>query len=380
MEIQTTEELVEWLAAGRPLGGVRLQDVDLGPLESRLMRETRLRGLVVLGGTISPQLLVHLQTHGAVVFPAESDAPVDVFRAHLYAGDELYAGLDGPGGYAMTIDSRAYEWGRDMRLAQDAYATLLKAIHDDSISDALDEWVDGRRVVGIMGGHAEPRGSGGYVAAARAGYALAGAGMLVATGGGPGAMEAANLGAVAPSAGALDEALGRLRPVPSFAPDVAAWVRVAFEVLESFGPRVTPRPGSPAPVVEPGAPVRGPRSLGVPTWFYGHEPPNVFAEGIAKYFSNAVREDGLLARSNAGVLVLPGAAGTVQEVFQLATRHYYAAPEATPPPMVLVGFDHWVETLPVWPLLRAMAQGRGMERSVHLVDDVAEAVALVAAG
>jgi predicted Rossmann-fold nucleotide-binding protein len=107
----------------------------------------------------------------------------------------------------------------------------------------------------------------------------------------------------------------------------------------------------------------------------------VFAEGIAKYFSNAVREDGLLARSNAGVLVMPGEAGTVQEVFQLATRLYYAADGDTPPPLVLVGVDHWVETFPVWPLLRAMARERGeMGRSIHLVDEAAEAVALVAAG
>jgi predicted Rossmann-fold nucleotide-binding protein len=119
--------------------------------------------------------------------------------------------------------------------------------------------------------------------------------------------------------------------------------------------------------------------LGVPTWFYGHEPPNIFAEGIAKYFSNAVREDGLLALSNAGVLVMPGAAGTVQEVFQLATRLYYAPEGSAPPPLVLVGFDHWVDTLPVWPVIRALAAGRGMADRVHLVDDAAEAVSLLAA-
>ncbi|HEY8308318.1 MAG TPA: Rossmann fold nucleotide-binding protein [Lapillicoccus sp.] len=380
MEIQSTAELADWLGAGRPLGGVRLQDLDLGPVEKALLRETRLSGLVVLGGEVSSALLVHLQSHGAVVFPEDPDTPVDVFRAHLYTGSELYAGLDGPGGYAATVDSRAYEWARDMRLADDAYATLLKAIHDDSISDALDEWVEGRRVVGIMGGHQVPRGTGGYTAAARTGHALAAAGLLVATGGGPGAMEAANLGAVAPSADALDEALERLRPVPTFVPDVDAWARVAFEVLESFGPRVTPRAGSPAPAAEAGAPDPQPRSLGVPTWFYGREPPNVFAEGIAKYFSNAVREDGLLVRSNAGVLVMPGEAGTVQEVFQLATRLYYAADGDTRPPLVLVGVDHWVETFPVWPLLRAMARERGeMGRSIHLVDEAEEAVALVAA-
>ena len=277
------------------------------------------------------------------------------------------------------MDSRAYEWGRDMRLAGDAYATLLKAIHDDSVNDALDEWVAGRRVVGIMGGHAQPRGTGGFAAAARTGHALAAAGLLVATGGGPGAMEAANLGAVAPSADALEVALERLHPVPTFLPDVGAWARLAFEVVESFGPRVSPRSGSPAPVPEAGAPEPRPRSLGVPTWFYGHEPPNVFAEGIAKYFSNAVREDGLLARSNAGLLVMPGAAGTVQEVFQLATRLYYAPDDVIPPPLVLVGVDHWVETLPVWPLLRSMARGRGMEQVLHLVDAADEAVALVTA-
>jgi predicted Rossmann-fold nucleotide-binding protein len=364
VEIQSTAELAEWLAAGRPLGGVRLQDVDLGPVEQQLLRETRLRGLVVLGGCGSPELLVHLQTHGAVVFPEDPAAPVDVYRAHLYTGRELYAGIDGPGGYASTVDSRAYEWCRDVRLAGDAYSSLLKAIHDDSINDALDEWVAGRRVVGIMGGHAEPRDSGGYATTARLGRALAEAGLTVATGGGPGAMEAANLGAVAPSAEALDEALARLRAATSFVPDVGAWVRVAFEamsLIESL----------------PGTPGQAPRSLGVPTWFYGHEPPNVFAEGIAKYFSNAVREDGLLARSNAGVVVMPGAAGTVQEVFQLATRLYYARGSSTPPVMVLVGFDHWVDTLPVWPLLRAMAEGRGMADRMHLVDDPAEAVGLL---
>ena len=75
----------------------------------------------------------------------------------------------------------------------------------------------------------------------------------------------------------------------------------------------------------------------------------------------------------------PGAAGTVQEVFQLATRLYYAPEGSTPPVMVLVGFDHWADSLPVWPLLRAMADRRGMADRIHLVDDAAEAVGLLAA-
>ncbi len=378
MEIQSAEQLEAWLDTQRPVGGLRLQDIDLTPVESRLLGMTDLAGLVVLGGTVTPALVAHLQSHRAVVFPTVPDVPVNVYRAHLYTGRELYDGLDGPGGYAATPDSRAYEWSRDMRLAGDAYATLLRAIHDDSISDALAEWVTGRRVVGVMGGHAQERGSSGYAAAARLGRDLAQAGLLVATGGGPGAMEAANLGAAVPTADALDTALDRLRRVPTFRSGVEDWARVAFEVLDDLGPRVAPHPGTPAPAADPGAPTDQPRSLGVPTWFYGHEPPNVFAEGIAKYFSNAIREDGLLALCNAGVLVLPGAAGTVQEVFQLCTRLYYAPPGTPSPPLVLVGVEQWTEVVPVWPLVQALGAGRGMGTAVHLVDDAQEALEVVA--
>ena len=218
--------------------------------------------------------------------------------------------------------------------------TLLRAIHDDSMSDALDELVDGRSVVGVMGGHATPRGTPPYAAAASLGQALARAGFLVATGGGPGAMEAANLGAFCRDRSVLDEALGRLAAVPSFTADVTAWAGLALQVRADVAP-----PAGAAPT-----------SLGVPTWFYGHEPPGVFVDGLAKFFSNAVREDGLLARCSAGVIVLPGAAGTVQEVFQAATRLYYA--EAPPPPLVLVGRQHWTEVVPVWETLSALGADR----------------------
>ncbi len=377
VEIHSLDQLRAWLHDGRPLGGLRLQDLDLGPVESDLFVRRDLDGLVVLGGSLSSALVTHLQSNGAVVFADDHTAPVDIFRAHLYTGLELYAGLSGPGGYADTVDSLAWDWSRDARLSGDAYATLLRAIHDDSVSDALDEWVEGRQVVGVMGSHAAERGTQGYAASAHLGHELAEAGLLVATGGGPGAMEAANLGAVAPSPESLEAALASLATVPSFRPDVGAWAGVALEVLEGFGPRVAPREGAPHPVPETGSPRKLPRSLGIPTWFYGHEPPNVFAEGIAKYFSNAVREDGLLARCNAGVVVLPGAAGTVQEVFQLATRMYYAPEGAVLPPVVLVGRRHWTAVLPVAALLQALGADRAMGTAVHLVDTIDEAVPLI---
>ena len=112
----------------------------------------------------------------------------------------------------------------------------------------------------------------------------------------------------------------------------------------------------------------------MPTWHYGHEPPNPFATHIAKYFANAPREAVLLEACSAGIVFLPGAGGTVQEIFQDACENYYAD-ESSMAPMVLVGRHHWTEELPAWPLLRALARGRAMEDHIHLVDTVEEAVA-----
>jgi predicted Rossmann-fold nucleotide-binding protein len=230
------------------------------------------------------------------------------------------------------------------------------------MSDALAELTAGRPVVGVMGGHAVARGTPRYAGAAALGRELAAAGLTVATGGGPGAMEAANLGAFCPDGERLGAALERLAGVPSFRPSVAAWAEVALAVHDELMAA-----GRAAAVT----------SVGMPTWFYGHEPPNVFCDGIAKYFSNAIREDGLLVRCDAGLVVLEGAAGTVQEVFQSATPLYYAQGERALPPLVLVGRRHWTEAVPVWPALLRLASGRPMESALHLVDTPLEAVAVV---
>ena len=55
----------------------------------------------------------------------------------------------------------------------------------------------------------------------------------------------------------------------------------------------------------------------------------------------------------------------------------YYADESSVAEMVLVGRTYWTETLPAWPLLRSLARGRPMESRVHLVDDVDEAVDLL---
>jgi predicted Rossmann-fold nucleotide-binding protein len=279
---------------------------------------------------------------------AADDVPVDPYRTTLYTAAELY---DAPE-YAGSLDARTYAWSRRPPTPADS---LAQALHDHAVDQALTQWLTGRHLVGVMGGHDLLRGERAYAEAARLG-ALLGAHHTVATGGGPGAMEAANLGGRLAHAGAgvLDEALSSLAVAPSYRPSVDAWVSAALPV-DSLGDSPT---------------------LGIPTWFYGHEPSNVFATAIAKYFRNATREAILLQVCDAGIVFLPGAAGTVQEIFQDACENYYAAPDSVAP-MVLVGRSHWTRDVPAWPLLRSLARGRPMESHVHLVDTVEEAAELV---
>ncbi|MFG2206376.1 LOG family protein [Streptomyces sp. NPDC048638] len=346
------ESLAEFdrVASRGTLAGHRIQSVDLTGRTFALL-STDTTESVFLGCAMEPDAAAKVRAGGALVFPPIPDLPFDPYRGILYAPDELFEGL--ADGYEATPDARTYHWFQETRADGDVFASMLRSIHDDAVSDALDEHLAGARVVGIMGGHALERGTVDYAGAARLGRRLTRDGLTVATGGGPGAMEAANLGAYAApfEDTVLDSALELLAEAPHFTPSVSDWARAAWDVRRNW-------PG-------------GNSSVGIPTWFYGHEPPNAFASHIAKYFVNAVREDGLLARSNAGVVYLPGAAGTVQEIFDNATPNYYGS-RGEPTPMVLVNRAHWTAKLPAWPLLQALAADRAMAARIALVDSVDE--------
>lgn len=352
VEVDTLAEFDARLARGSTsLTGWHLHSLDLSARGDDLGR-VRVAGALFLGCTFAPGGEDDVGARGALVFPSVPDVPVDSYRAELYTPAELFDTTP----YEECLDARVYGWSKQ---PSDSDTALAQALHDHAVDEALAGFRRGRRFVGVMGGHALERGEQAYADAARLGHLLAGGGKLtVATGGGPGAMEAANLGAWMANHGAADlrSALAGLGKVPSFRPDIGAWAKVAFEVLAAFPD--------------------GTDSLGIPTWHYGHEPPNAFASSIAKYFRNATREAILLEVCDQGIVFLPGAGGTVQEIFQDACENYYAD-ESSVAPMVLVDVEHWTRTVPAWPLLKSLAAGRAMEPHVHLVDTVEEAVTLI---
>jgi predicted Rossmann-fold nucleotide-binding protein len=357
IEIESLDEFDAHIGRAKRLNGWFVQALDLTERSDALLQVDP-QGAVFLGCIFAPTAETHLRSSGALLFPRLPDVPFDAYRTRPYDAVELY----GTGDYAVSLDAAVYAWShtRPRRLLT---ADLATTLHDHAITDALDDAttdLDPRTIVGIMGGHAVPRGDETYRAAAELGASLTAAGRTVLTGGGPGAMEAANLGAyLSPWPGSLDDAFMIMTPPLHYWPSVDAWAQSAFGVRARW------------PIASAG------RSLSIPTWFYGHEPTNVFATDIAKYFSNALREDTLLHRCRGGIVYLPGLGGTVQEIFQAVTENFYAADASLIAPLILIGREYWTDVFPAWPLLQRLGEDRPMGELIFCVDDVKEAVDLL---
>ena len=346
VEIESYDALQPLLYPGAVLEHYAFQNIEFG----RNAVQCSFRDCIFFGCTM-PDVMRNELAPDCCVLP-ELPKPFNPFPAHLYSPAELYAGYDyrNPVTFGQCYDTRIYNhYISNGKQAVDIAETLARSLHDHSISDALHDMLSEypeRSVVAVMGGHSLSRTDANYHKVVLIGKHLAEHGCLMVTGGGPGAMEAAHLGVwlAGRPINDVDEALAMLAHAPSYKD--AEWLPSAFALMERM-PRVSDC-----------------SSIGVPTWFYGHEPATPFATHIAKYFDNSIREDGLLTIAKGGVVYSPGSAGTMQEIFQdAAQNHYLTCGYASP--MVFLDTEYWKEKFPVYPLLESMVQ-RGCYKNLLL--------------
>ncbi len=287
--------------------------------------------------------------------------PYEPLRTELYTVAELdreVPASDSPT-TAISADLAIYNhFVAQGRSECDLVEALAQRIHDWAIDEALGDVIDGfrgSRIVGIMGGHGAARHEAVYAAAAEAAWRVSRSGSIIASGGGPGVMEAANLGAWCGDhdIDVVHQAIATLSNSPGYADH--GYRDAANEVLAQTGD--------------------GRPSIAIPTWFYGHEPSNVFSGHIAKYFSNSIREDRLLAICKGGIVFAPGSAGTAQEVFQDAAQNHYET-FGPPSPMVFLGVEHWRAT-GLWEAATIQAGDKPYRKLMTLVDSPEEAAAFL---
>jgi predicted Rossmann-fold nucleotide-binding protein len=367
-EISTVEEFVEWASRSPECDPAAIQDLDLTS-QVDLINSNSFSDSIFLSCNLGNVDAGRIVQTGGVVIPDLAGFRFSVHRKALYSVGELFDGFDigNPDGHKTTYDYQVYDeyvsQGKSPRLIN---TSLARRLHDHSITDALEEEIAGRKVVAVMGGHGMERQDDFYAKTAWVSRSLTRAGFLMVSGGGPGAMEATHIGAYFASRADpdLDEAIEIIKKRPADGESGKEyadkdWLHRAWTVMEKF-----PIPNGTQDAC---------KSIGIPTWLYGHEPPAPFATHIAKYFANSVREDGLLAIARHGVIFAPGSAGTTQEVFQDAAQNHYAN-QGVYSPMIMFGEKHWTEVRPVWQLLSTVARGKEYGELIALTDSEDEIV------
>lgn len=289
------------------------------------------------------------------------NVPFDIYPTSLYTTGTLYEGYvrNKPETYEQCFDQQVYEhFIRKGKRCNESGELMARTLHDQAITLAMYDFLsryDEKCIVGIMGGHGILRTSEEYKQVVFLSKILTELGSLMVSGGGPGAMEATHLGAW--MAGfTVEETLDAIEMVsaaPSFRDE--GWLDTAFSVREKyFQSRY--------------------ESLGIPTWLYGHEPANVFATQIAKYFTNSIREDEILTIAMGGIIYTPGSAGTMQEVFQDAVQNHYLSLKYCSP-MIFMNSEFWTKEIPVYKLFEYLIEkGKYKNLDILLSDSIEEIV------
>ena len=346
----------EFLQSGYDLRDATVQCVDFTKQEIN-WASLDILNTTFLGCHLNEDDQLKIIKQGGVIFPKSPNVCYEPYRNHLYTWQELYKGND----QSVSKDLEIYNHFSDTKFNPSMMDALLQRVHDHCIDDALRDYLKpddaggyGHKGVGIMGGHGTLRTDEYYKKVARTAQLLSAEGYLVMSGGGPGTMEAANLGAYMGkyTEADLQDAIKTLSSAPYFTDD--GFHELSITVLETYPD--------------------GMESLAIPTWFYGHEPSNVFATHIAKYFSNSIREDTLLATALHGILYAPGSAGTTQEIFMDAAQNHYATFDYISP-MIFMGKKRYTQDTNLYSTIQQLSKGKKYGEMIKLVDTPDDALA-----
>ncbi|MDO4695881.1 LOG family protein [Porphyromonas sp.] len=356
---ESVRELLIVMQSGT-VRSVAVQGVNLGAISDSVLA-VKWQDCLFLGCEMPGELVCYLQADN-YIFP-RLDMPFRTYPNTLYSGESLYDGYvcGDPDSYDACYDKRVYEYYVQSLKTLSIKDSLAQALHDHSITENLNDFLSPypvHRLVAIMGGHGLGRTDAMYRQVVLLSKSLTELGYLMLSGGGPGAMEATHLGAwlAGRAESDVDKALDVLKAAPLFKD--AGWLDTALEVIRRL-------------------PCADYRSLGIPTWHYGHELATPFATDIAKYFANSIREEGLLALAKGGVIFSPGSAGTMQEIFQDLAQNHYVSYEMSSP-MIFLGKRYWSEERPIYPLLVDMVEAGKLNHIIlSITDDNADVISSI---
>lgn len=342
-----------WVSSGAAAPAT-VQGVDLRSLDDAFAA-LNVMSCAFLGCVIGDKLFEKIRADDASLVTDLPALPktLPAFAPGIYTVADLYDGIAEDGSdWEKTPDWAGFDFfnvKKNVPRVLEPLQSIAARMHDTVQEQAVRAFLKDRDVIAIMGGHDVKRQlEDEDVAAGKADLywecvsiakTLTEKGFLILTGGGPGVMEAGNLGALL--AGEPDTKVAEVRAIlinEGF--EDKAWRRTGMEArAKILGNWMT-------------QPTDTKFSLGIPTWLYGHEPPNMFASHHSKMFYNSLREDGLVTLANKGIIFFEGNAGTIQEIFQDLTQNYYLGAGQLPTPMVFYNAGgYWERPCdePYWP-------------------------------
>ena len=360
IHFHSSSHFAEHIKNNQTLENLVVFEIDLLAFETELLKKD-IRNCYFVDCKMNSDLLNKIHDEKNYVLP-KLNLPYSMFQDKLYSRNSLFNNYDptNTSSYESTKDHLIYKHflssgGNSPNSMHESFA---RSMHDRAVEESMNKFlqkrISSRKFIGIMGGHAISRKDSNYKKTALIAKSLTENGCLIFTGGGPGMMEAAHLGAH--FAGRSKEELSagiEIMQSAQYYQD-PLWLSKSHEVMEKY-PQIF-----------------GFESLGIPTWVYGHEPPNPFPTHIAKFFSVTVRQDGLLSIAKSAVIYSPGSVGTTSEIFQEVQQNHYK--NISKSAMIFLDKEFWTERTQLFPFLEKMNNDGIYNNLILTIFDSAEEI------